>query len=180
MFFVMRYTCVETDCEPKIQRCSPSTALFMANFAYSILRPCISGLVLVENFSKLFPGGEHLCALLWFKYVWKLKIQECSPSTALVMVIPAFSILSPCIINWGKAENFLNYFQMMNTSVHCCEVSTCGNWLWAKNSEVFTLYSSSYGDFCMLNTVPLYKWIGLKIFFKIISRWWTLLCFVVV
>ena len=24
-----------------------------------------------EKFLKLFPGGEHLCALLWSKYVWK-------------------------------------------------------------------------------------------------------------
>jgi len=48
------------------------------------------------------------------------------PQLWLAMVIPTFSILSPCVINWGKAEKFLNYFKMVNTSVLCCEISMCG------------------------------------------------------
>jgi len=40
--------------------------------------------------------------------------------------------ISTIMCNWI----FLNYFQMVNTSVLCCGVSTCGNWLWAENSEV--------------------------------------------
>jgi len=67
---------VETDCETKIQRCSPSTAQVMAISAFSILRPHISGLVEAEKFVKLFPEGEHLSALLWFKYVWKLIVKR--------------------------------------------------------------------------------------------------------
>jgi len=37
--------------------------------AFSILCTCISGLVKAEKNFKLFPYGEHLCALLWCKYV---------------------------------------------------------------------------------------------------------------
>jgi len=62
-----------------------------------------------ENCFKLLPNGEHLCALLWCKYMWKLIVSRkfrCSPSTALVMVILAFSILSPFICALGEAENF--------------------------------------------------------------------------
>jgi len=69
----------------------------------------------------------------------------------------------------------------VNTSVLCCGVSTCGNWLWAETLEVFTLHSSSYGDSCILHTEPLYTcfWQSWN-FFLIASRWWTLLCFVAV
>jgi len=64
-----------------------------------------------KNTFKSFLEGEHLCALLWFKVNVETdcepKIQRYSPSTALVMAIPAFSILSHCIINWGKVKKFL-------------------------------------------------------------------------
>jgi len=63
--------------------------------------------------------------------------------------------LYTCI--WQRWNFFLNYFQMVNTSVLCCGVSTCGSWLWAENSEVFTLHSSSYGDSCILHTESLYR-----------------------
>jgi len=51
-----------------------------------------------EKFLKLFPDAEHLCALLWFME-GELKIQRCSPSTALVIAIFAFSILSRPVNN---------------------------------------------------------------------------------
>jgi len=90
----------------------------MAILVFSILSPFICALGKAEKFLKLLPDGEHLCALLWCKYVWKLILsRKFRGSTALVMAILAFSILSPCIRALSKAEKC---FKLLPDGEHLC------------------------------------------------------------
>jgi len=147
------------------QRCSLSTALAMLIFAFSILSPCICVMDKEEKILKLFPDAEHLCALLWCTFMWKLivcrKFSGVHPRQLLCWFSHSPYWVGPCICVLDKAEKkILNYFQMLNTSVLFFRVSTCGNSLCAENSEVFTLHSSSYADFPILHTESLYMCIG--------------------
>jgi len=85
-----------------------------------VILNCTRALDKAEKFFKLLPDGEHICALLWCKHVWKLivsqkfrgvhppqHVQRCSPSTPRAL---------------GKAENF---FKLLPDGEHLCALLWC-------------------------------------------------------
>jgi len=109
---------VEADCEPKIQRCSPSIALVMAILASSILSPCIRAYGKAEKLFTLLTDGEHLCGV---STCGNRGVHSSYGDSCILNTEPYVYVHSE------KLKNFLNYFQMVNTSVLCCGVSACAN-----------------------------------------------------